>query len=328
VTSRICSTASLLIDLPVSVDALPPRGGGSLGQVQQATAGGGFNVLAAVARQGPPAHALCPLGDGWRAEVLVEALAAEGAVHSGSRRPGEDNGLCLTLLEPDGERSFITSPGTESRVCAEDLPEPEEMSGDFVYVSGYDLLYPDAGGALAAWLVRLPATTRLVLDPAPMVAHIPDGRLDPVLARVDLLTLNGREAALLAGGGQQWDDELWPSLLARLGTEAVVVLRRGADGCLLHQPHRPVSALVPPAVTAVDTTGAGDAHAGVMMAGLLQGQELEQAVALANLAAADSVTRPGPATCPDADRLAQLLRSGALGAARRDRRGAAADASR
>ena len=57
--------------------------------------------------------------------------------------------------------------------------------------------------------------------------------------------------------------------------------------------------LIPaPAVVAVDTTGAGDAHAGVFLAGLAAGLAPVAAASRANAAAALAVTRTGPAVSP------------------------------
>ena len=51
-----------------------------------------------------------------------------------------------------------------------------------------------------------------------------------------------------------------------------------------------------PAVTAVDTTGAGDTFNGALAVMLAKGAGLEQAVSFANCAAALSVTRRGAQT--------------------------------
>jgi sugar/nucleoside kinase (ribokinase family) len=56
-------------------------------------------------------------------------------------------------------------------------------------------------------------------------------------------------------------------------------------------------------VKAVDSTGAGDAHAGVFLATLADGRDPLQAAARANTAAAFAVTRPGPATAPTREQL-------------------------
>jgi sugar/nucleoside kinase (ribokinase family) len=66
--------------------------------------------------------------------------------------------------------------------------------------------------------------------------------------------------------------------------------------------------LVPaPAVVAVDTTGAGDAHAGVFLAGLAAGLPPGAAASRANAAAALVVTRPGPAVAPSRAELDAFL---------------------
>jgi sugar/nucleoside kinase (ribokinase family) len=53
-------------------------------------------------------------------------------------------------------------------------------------------------------------------------------------------------------------------------------------------------------VQAIDTNGAGDAHAGVLLAALAAGYSPDQAALRANAAAAVAVTRWGPATSPTA----------------------------
>jgi sugar/nucleoside kinase (ribokinase family) len=66
--------------------------------------------------------------------------------------------------------------------------------------------------------------------------------------------------------------------------------------------------LVPaPAIMAVDTTGAGDAHSGVFLAGLAAGLTVGDAARRANAAAALTVTRSGPATSPSRAELDQFL---------------------
>jgi sugar/nucleoside kinase (ribokinase family) len=63
-----------------------------------------------------------------------------------------------------------------------------------------------------------------------------------------------------------------------------------------------------PAVTAVDSTGAGDAHSGAFLAALADGLPPLDAAARANAAAAFAVTRPGPATSPTRAELDAWLR--------------------
>jgi sugar/nucleoside kinase (ribokinase family) len=143
----------------------------------------------------------------------------------------------------------------------------------------------------------------LFVDPGPLVAQIPAGVLDPVLARCDWWSCNEREAGLLTGvTGDP------PAAVRALAprTAGHVIVRAGAAGCFLAVSGTVVH--VPaPAVEPVDTTGAGDAHAGAFLAALAAGLGPVAAARRANAAAAFAVTRPGPATAPAAAELTAWL---------------------
>jgi sugar/nucleoside kinase (ribokinase family) len=88
--------------------------------------------------------------------------------------------------------------------------------------------------------------------------------------------------------------------LPRLQAGALLVVRDGPEGCLLFgaglsDPPVHISA---PSIGALDSTGAGDAHTGVLIAALAAGFDPISAATRANAAAAISVTRRGPATAP------------------------------
>jgi sugar/nucleoside kinase (ribokinase family) len=57
----------------------------------------------------------------------------------------------------------------------------------------------------------------------------------------------------------------------------------------------------------VDSTGAGDAHTGVLIAALAREIDPISGIRRANAAAALSVTRPGSATAPNRDELNRFL---------------------
>jgi sugar/nucleoside kinase (ribokinase family) len=50
--TRLLSLGSIIADLRIDVPGLPPRGGDVLGSQASISAGGGFNILAAAARNG------------------------------------------------------------------------------------------------------------------------------------------------------------------------------------------------------------------------------------------------------------------------------------
>jgi sugar/nucleoside kinase (ribokinase family) len=316
---RFLSTGSVVVDVPLRVPHLPERGGDVLADGGGAVVGGGFNVVASAARQGADVALASPVGTGPWGTLARAALDAEGVTVLTAPAPG-DTGLVLTLVEPDGERTFVTTVGVEGRPRAEVLAAVPVRPGDVVYVSGYDLAYPVAGPVVSAWAARLPAGVRLLLDPGPLVGEIDPVLLAPVLGRCDVLTVNAREARLLGAsaaddGGALPDHGTPPPGLAavrRLVPAAcAVLLRVGTDGCWVSEAADAVAPLVPTRkVRAVDTTGAGDAHTGILAAALLAGAALPDAVHRANLGAALATTRPGPATAPTRTELDTFLHEG------------------
>jgi sugar/nucleoside kinase (ribokinase family) len=290
-SDTVWSLGSILVDVTVEVPALPERGGDMLATAARTVAGGGFNVAAAVARQGVRCVYAAPHGTGRYGDLIRSALAAEGIAVAAGPRMGGDSGFCVVLVEPDGERTFVTAPGVEATATADELSALPPAPGDLVSVSGYDLVYPGSGPALAAWLATVAAGVRVVLDPGPLVMDIPR------LPDVDVLTLNQREARLLA----RLPGASGPALLEAVHDgPRLTVLREGAAGCVATG--GPLGAAVvsvpAPAVDAVDTTGAGDAHTGVLLAALARGLDVKAALVKATEAAAVAVTRVGPAEAP------------------------------
>ncbi|MFE2420820.1 PfkB family carbohydrate kinase [Streptomyces hokutonensis] len=302
-SARLWHLGNVVVDLVLEVPALPERGGDVLATRTERTPGGGFNVMAAAARQGLPvtyagAHGTGPFGDRARA-----ALRAEGIDALLAPRPEPDTGFVVCLVDADGERTFVTSPGAEATLAAADLTELRPGAGDLVYITGYSLLYDSNRAALLDLLSRLDPAVTLVADPGPLAAEIPGGAMELLLARADWWSCNAREATLLTGVDNP--AEAARTLQSRLGCGSVLV-RTGPDGCLVHLAGR----LVPVpgfAVDAVDLNGAGDAHTGVFMAALARGLDPVAAARRANAGAALAVTAPGPATAPDAARLEAFL---------------------
>ncbi len=314
---RLVFAGEAIVDVVMRVPALPRRGGDVLATSAEILAGGGFNVMAAAARQGLPVLYAGGHGTGPWGDVVRAALAAEGIGLLRPADPDRDTGFDVAFVEPDAERTFVTQLGAEAVRGPGAWDAVLAGPGDAVYVSGYGLIPPESGPALGSWAASLPPGVLLFVDPGPLVAQIPAAVLHPVLSRCDWLSCNYREAAQLAGPVVESPvaadhgltapvphdlgdpAEAARRLLAR-GAAANVIVRAGAAGCYVALFGSADAVHVrAPRVTAVDTTGAGDAHAGVFLAALADGHSPVGAAARANAAAAFAVTRPGPATAPD-----------------------------
>ena len=309
-----------IVDIVMRVPRLPERGGDVLATGSTVTAGGGFNVMAAAARQGLPVTYAGGHGTGPWGDLVRAALAEEGVAVLREPDPHRDTGFDVALVDDDGERTFVTHLGAEALGDAGGWDATPLEPGDFVYISGYGLVPAQSGPILANWAATLPGNVTLFLDPGPLAAGIPEPLLDRVLARVDWLSCNAREARLLTSMGdlvqaarQLRGRTIHGSILVRDGANGCLIVPRADQAELPSQHSRPgwrptpslpkraikiVTRIPAPRVTPVDTTGAGDTHSGVFLAALAEGLGPARAAGRANAAAALSVTKPGPATSP------------------------------
>lgn len=304
---RLVLVGSVLVDILMYMQQLPERGGDCIAQRTLLTTGGGFNILAGATRLGMPVAYAGRVGNGPMGQQVTADLAAAQIPLMLSQVVGEDSGFDIGLIDADAERTFITSPGTESRLSNADVDSIKLLPGDAVYVSGYDLCYPVSGATLGQWLPNLGPHQLLVLDPGPLAAEIPADRLACVLARTDILSLNAREAQLLTGKTDLQEAAI--QLVAGLAPDGWVIARDGAEGCWVVDRNQHIRHIPARPARVIDTTGAGDAHVATLLTQLASGLDMYRAAQIANVAASISVERSGPATSPNREELLEALKA-------------------
>ena len=298
--SRLLHTGQVIVDLVMALDSLPVSGGDVLARSASFEAGGGFNVMAAAKRNGLPVVYLGRHGYGRFGDLARAAMQAEGVEMALAASADKDTGLCVSLTEASTERTFISHLGAEGELSAEDLAGVLPHADDYVYVSGYSLLLDGKAQALLDWLLALPRDICVVFDPGPLVRAPDSPLMVALLPRIDIWTSNGPEALAFTGASTLAD--ALGELQCHLPEGALRVVRDGPNGCWVNAEHVPGFK-----VKAVDSNGAGDAHAGVFIAGLARGLTPAQAARRANAAAALAVTRWGPATSPGTTEVDALL---------------------
>ena len=290
---------SLNEDVLIAVGRLPGRGETVIGLSAVLAPGGkGANQAAAAGELGPGVHMVGRVGEDPAGARQLAALAASrvnvGRVH---RTPGVPTGSATIPVEDGtGENLIVVVPGANAELT------PEDADAESVRRARVVLLQLEVPLATVEAAARA-ATGTVVLTPAP-----PQPLPAALLEHVDVLVPNEHELAQLAGVEPGEREPAHLAALARSVASCAVVVTLGARGALVVPPEGPVLLQAPPAVTAVDTTGAGDCFCGALAQALATDPDLPAAVRFAVAAAALSTTGPGArGALPDADAVAALL---------------------
>ena len=307
---RVIHTGQALVDVVVEVPDLPARGQNVMATSATDYAGGAVTVLVAAARFDAECVHAGAHGTGPHGDLIRAALLAEGIELSAPPVADSDTGICVVMVEPSAERTFVTTLGAERRITVESLATSDPRTGDLVCVTGFSLALASTRDPLLAWLPTLDPGVVVVLDPGAAFAGLPADVRAAMLEVTDVWSSNAEEAEhLLAAVGASAPDDLTAlttAIAPLLRGDAVAVVRDGPEGCAVHvdgaTTHVPGYPQTP-----VDTNGAGDTHTGALLAEVATGTPWVEGCRRANAAAAIKVTRRGPESAPTADEVDEFL---------------------
>ena len=258
---KVCVCGSVNMDVFGYVERLPAPGETLRGsRLVYAPGGKGANQAVAAARLGADVRFFGRLGDDRFGETLAAALDGDGIDLEGLRRCGDPTGVALILVADDGQNQIVVLSGANDRV---EPPAPDPDAA--VWLTQAEVPLAAVEGTLAA----ARQTGALAV-----VNAAPAGRLPAdLVARFDVAIVNETEI-----------EALGPDLPRN------VVLTLGAAGARILPDGPSLAAL---SAQVVDTTGAGDALAGGLVAGLAEGQTLADALRLGLATASLCVERYG-----------------------------------
>ena len=184
------------------------------------------------------------------------------------------SGVLITIVDPDGERSFLTDRGANLSLSFDDLA-PALLDGvRLMVVSGY--CYFAEGPRQAVMALCATARDRdiaVAVDPASVGFLEEVGAANFLSWTAGATTIFANEAEALALTGAVGID----AQLRALGAiYPRVVIKRGAAGAVVSDRSGVTLSLAAPQVAVVDTTGAGDAFAAGFIAAELAGGPIEQ----------------------------------------------------
>jgi ribokinase len=274
-------------DYTVLVEKQPAPGETVLGgSLTVATGGKGANQAVAAARAGAEPIFIGAVGtDSVGGDILAD-LAARGVDVTLVSRSSEPSGVALITVSAGGENSIVVAPGANATLEA---TATAAIVAAHV-VKGSVLLCqleisPDVVSAAASEVEK--AGGRFVLNLSPSRYVSPR-----LLALADPLVLNENEATDLASSAIDGPADAQTVAKRLLATSRSVVITLGADGAIVAD-STGVSHAPAVRVPVVDTTGAGDAFAGALAAGLAAGDDLATSVNAGIVAGAAAVQHLG-----------------------------------
>jgi ribokinase len=257
-TPQLTVVGSINLDLVVQAEQLPRPGETVSGaRFERVPGGKGANQAVAAARLGAQVRMVGCVGRDELAEEALVGLHDAGVEERWLFRDAA-TGVALITVDGGGETTIVVAPGANAELRPTDLD-----LGDADAVLCQQEI-PVETVARAAELAP-----RFFLNAAPARAGAPDAELT-VVNRLELDALGERRG--------------------------LVCLTLGAEGAVLLHDGEEVARAEPPAVEAVDGTGAGDAFTACIVVSLLEGRPRAEALRRACAAGALAASRFGAQT--------------------------------
>jgi ribokinase len=297
----IAVVGSCNVDLVAYSSRIPGPGETVIGdRFAMGFGGKGANQAVMAARLGAAVWMVGRVGDDAYGEMTLANFERQGVGTKHVARVSGSSGVAPIWVEPDGTNRIIVIAGANDALTPDAAAAAIDTLDRVDVVLG-QLEIPQAATA-AAFNAAVARGAVTILNPAPAAS------LDYVLlAATDWLIPNEIEFATLSGGDPPTDATML-AFATRIGRRVVVTL--GAAGAALITTDGRVERVAADPVTALDSTGAGDAFVGAFGYGLAAGLGELDAVRLGVRCASDSVTRPGTqSSFPDPARSQELLRS-------------------
>ena len=270
---RVLVVGDVMTDISVRLTGPIARGSDRRARISIQPGGSAATQAVWMARYGLDVAFVARVGaaDFERESARLRAAGVEPHLASDAEL---ESGRLIALVDPTGERSFLTDRGANDALRPEDIPDALIVGCDHVHLSGYAFFAPSPRAA-AMSVLRRAAGRPVSVDPASaeFLREAGPARFLADIAGAAMLFPNAEEAGVLTGLDDP--DGQGEALAARF---PLAVIKRGAAGCDARRDGRVWRIAAPPA-RAIDTTGAGDAFLAAFLAAHLRGAGMDAALA-------------------------------------------------
>ncbi len=278
--ARALVVGDVMIDDIVRLEGPIARGSDRRATIVRRPGGSAANQAVWLAHFGVEVDFVARVGalDRRRETALLRRAGVDAHLAGDSAR---QTGRLIALVDPSGERSFLTDRGANEALESKDVDDALIAGAALILLSGY-CFFASSPRAAAIDVMRRSAGKPVGVDPASaeFLREIGAANFLAWTRGAAMLFPNAEEAAVLAGSEDP--DEQGARLSAHY---PLVVVKRGAAGCAAFQGERRWRVAAPPA-QALDATGAGDAFVAAFLAARLEGLTIEDCLARAAAAGA------------------------------------------
>jgi len=259
----LCFSAGSKIDVP---------------EINFRTGGSALNTAVTFANQGLTAGILCKVGKDSRGDSIIARVKEAGVDTSLVLRDEKYfTAYSMIIVAAKSRTIFVHRGATEHLCCDEPLPYEKLKDTKWFYIT-------NLGGESAKNFLPLidfayKNSIKIALNPGKAQLKLGE-ELKPVLEKLDFLILNQEEASYLTGIAFSKKDEIFKTLDA--WTKGFVIMTNGPEGFTACDNSTQYSAGILKEPRYVDRTGAGDAFGSGVVAGIIKGMSLDEALQLAS----------------------------------------------
>ena len=292
----IAVVGSAMMDLTAYAEILPEPGQTLAGQLFTTGFGGkGANQAVMAAHCGAEVHFIGKLGKDVFGQAIADNFVKVGINSQFVETSQTPNGVAHIWVDGNGENRIIIIPGANHEIEIAKAVEAINSIKDLAVVVAQCEIKQEV--TLAAFKAAKARGCVTILNPAPYQEISAE-----LLALCDWIIPNETEFRELHGELPTSDDVLKKF---RPGKNSIVTL--GSLGAVYISADGQLTKVAAPKVTAVDTTGAGDAFVGTFAFSLASGKDPITAMTLGIKVASLSVTRKGAqSSYPDQAEIATL----------------------
>lgn len=279
-TKKSLIIGAAFVDVIMDIAQMPASGGDVTASLKSYNVGGcAFNVYGAIKHYLGAEHAdlFVPVGKGQYSQMVRQTME-NNQIPILLTDNQQDNGWDLCLVEPGGERAFITVPGIEQDWKDEWFQKVNLADYRYFYLSGYEMENVTSANLLLDHLDQRDADSYILFDASPRISHIDPEIISRLMTTGVIINANEDEIGFLSD--KDTLSEKANDIFSK--TSAPVLVTLGAKGTYLYDDDGGKIISSDQVENVVNTIGAGDTHCGGVIAGLLSGDSFAAACKVGN----------------------------------------------